>query len=136
MNDQDNISQPSQAVIYSRVACIDNLSNEKFNEQERRCREYAEQHQYEVVALFRDHASGTETDRPGMTDLLQFLQERQSVGTVVIIDDICRLARSVTAHMYLRGELEKVGAVLKSRCDFNVNSARPNNAIAGVFAPL
>ncbi|HEY3268268.1 MAG TPA: recombinase family protein [Armatimonadota bacterium] len=84
--------------------------------QEQRCRAYAEAKGYQVLAVFRDEGvSGALLERPGIQELLAFLQGRQGMGeTIVIIDDISRIARDVSTHIRLRAAIKACGGRLES----------------------
>ncbi len=58
--------------------------------------------------------SGKLVARPAMMDMLQFLRMTRKSGSVVIIDDISRLARGLEAHLQLRASLAKTGGKLES----------------------
>ncbi len=58
--------------------------------------------------------SGKLTQRPAMKAMLAFLKSRRSGGTVVIIDDVSRLARGIAAHLELRASIAKAGGILES----------------------
>jgi site-specific DNA recombinase len=104
-----------QAIIYSRVS-----SERQVNEggglqsQEQRCQLFAQSCGYRVVGtFFDDGVSGAVIDRPGIQALLAFLKG-QGGETVVIIDDISRMARDVVAHMALRAAIKAAGGRLES----------------------
>ncbi|MGB0696442.1 MAG: recombinase family protein [Rhodospirillaceae bacterium] len=106
-----------RAVIYCRVSSAAQVAKgHGMASQETRCREFAERNGYEVAATFRDEAvSGGIFDRPGMQDMLAFLRKnRKRGGTVVIIDDISRLARDIKAHLDLRDAISGAGGRLES----------------------
>jgi DNA invertase Pin-like site-specific DNA recombinase len=104
-----------QAVIYGRVSSIKQTTvGEGLRSQETRCREFARMKGYEVVAVFSDDVSGSLVERPGMKSMLAFLRKRRASGTVVIIDDISRLARGLQAHIELRQLIENAGGLLQS----------------------
>jgi site-specific DNA recombinase len=103
------------AVIYARVS-----SERQVNEggglqsQEQRCQSFAQSCGYRVLeTFFDDGVSGALIDRPGIQRLLAFLK-RQGGETVVIIDDISRIARDVIAHMSLRAAIKAAGGRLES----------------------
>ena len=88
-----------KSLIYCRVSSDRQVrEGHGLQGQEQRCRVYAEQHGYEVAAVFRDEGvSGGVIDREGMQQLLDFLDKNAHKGEyVVIIDDIKRLARDLT----------------------------------------
>ena len=104
-----------KALIYCRVASTTRaLSDEGFSSQEQRCRDYAGQNGYTVDAVFEDHASGNEKERPGVLAMLAHIREHQGTEYVVVIDDVARLARSLVVHLQLRNEIAGAGASLES----------------------
>ncbi len=108
-------SETNKAVIYCRVSSSKQTKRgDGLHSQETRCREYARYKGYEVVGTFSDDMSGSLATRPGMHAMLAFLRKRRKFGTVVIIDDISRLARGIEAHLKLRGALSEAGGKLES----------------------
>ncbi len=107
--------QSQKAVIYCRVSGAKQIrEGDGLGSQETRCREFAGFKGYEVVKVFKEDISGKLASRPAMIDLLQFLRRYRKTGTVVIIDDISRLARGLEAHLQLRAALAKAGGRLES----------------------
>ena len=104
----------NEAIIYCRVASGNELSiKHAIESQERRCREYAENHDHEVIEVFHDHGSGNTVDRPGMQDMLGFLEKRRGAGTVVVMADPGRLARSLDAYEALSSRIRGLGGSLE-----------------------
>lgn len=104
-----------KAVIYCRVSGTKQVrEGDGLGSQETRCREFAGHKGYDVVKVFKDDMSGKLAARPAMMDMLQFLRKNRKAGTVVIIDDISRLARGLEAHLQLRASLAKAGGKLES----------------------
>ncbi|HMN15273.1 MAG TPA: recombinase family protein, partial [Bellilinea sp.] len=111
MSDQHSL----QAVIYCRVSSIKQKTvGDGLNSQETRCRDFARMHGYDVLDVFADDVSGSLIDRPAMKAMLAFIRKRRSKGTIVIIDDVSRLARGLEAHLELRTAIEIAGGTLKS----------------------
>jgi site-specific DNA recombinase len=104
-----------KAVIYCRVSSIkQSTEGDGLESQRSRCQEFAGYRGYEVVAIFRDEASGGAVARKGMKELLEFLRSHRPNKHIVIIDDISRFARGMKAHHALRDQLKKAGGILKS----------------------
>uniref|UniRef100_UPI0035BE6E67 recombinase family protein n=1 Tax=Gilvibacter sp. TaxID=2729997 RepID=UPI0035BE6E67 len=102
------------AVIYARVSHAKQVAEgHGIDSQTTRCREFAARRGYDVVSVFTDDMTGRVDKRPGMEAMLRFVK-KQKGSTVVLIDDISRLARDVRTHWNLRDELTNVGAVLES----------------------
>jgi DNA invertase Pin-like site-specific DNA recombinase len=110
-----DIATLKEAVIYARVSSKKQVTQgDGLNSQQTRCKEYAKYKGYDVIMTFSDDMSGSLTARPGMQAMLQFLRKRKKFGTIVIIDDISRLARGIEAHLKLRAELSAAGGKLES----------------------
>ncbi len=108
-------TESKQAVIYCRVSSIKQTkAGDGLNSQETRCREFARMKGYGVLQVFCDDVSGSLIDRPGMKAMLAFIRKKRTAGTVVIIDDVSRLARGLEAHLELRVAIAKAGGVLES----------------------
>lgn len=104
-----------KAVIYCRVSGSKQVrEGDGLASQETRCREFAGFKGYDVVQVFKDDMSGKLAARPAMMEMLHFLRKHRKAGTVVIIDDISRLARGLEAHLQLRASLAKAGGKLES----------------------
>lgn len=105
------------AIIYCRVS-----SDKQVNEghgldgQELRCRQFAAQKGYEVAVVFKDEGvSGGSIHRPGMSQLIKFLEDNAfEDDMVVLIDDISRLARDVQAHFELKANIYSRHARIES----------------------
>lgn len=103
------------AVIYARVSSHKQMTKgDGLGSQETRCREFAKHRGLEVVEVFRDDASGGLIDRPGMQAMLKFLRKFSRDGIVVLIDDVSRLARDLSAHLALRSAISNAGGTLES----------------------
>ncbi len=105
-----------RAVIYCRVSSPSQVEKgDGLGSQETRCREFAKHKGHDIVEVFRDEgASGGMIDRPAMQDMLRFLKKKNHEQTVVIIDDISRLARGLEAHIQLRYAINDAGGKLES----------------------
>lgn len=105
---------PQKAVIYCRVSTKkQERDGNGLGSQETTCREYADRKGYEIINVFRDDLTGKTANRSGLKDLLAFLKARKG-RTVVIIDDLNRLARSVRTHYAIRDAVAKAGGKLES----------------------
>ena len=105
----------SKCVVYVRVSSRKQTSDGGgLSSQERSCRDYAERAGYEVIQVFEDVISGRFSDRPGMNDLLSFLKRIDGNQYAVIVDDITRFARDVSAHTSLRAKIMECGASIES----------------------
>ena len=104
-----------KAVIYCRVSSNAQMKKgDGLGSQETRCREFARHKTHEIVKVFHEQAiTGALLQRPEMLAMLKFLRQ-QKQDTVVIIDDISRLARNVETHIQLRTAIRCAGGKLES----------------------
>ena len=106
-----------RAVSYVRVSSAAQVSKGHGAEsQAARCEEFARMKGYAPIEkVFADKAvSGSLVERPGMKELLAYLQRHPGENIRVIIDDISRLARGLEAHLTLRASIASAGGVLES----------------------
>lgn len=75
-----------KAVIYCRVSTKKDTQETSLDRQEEELAKLAKEHQYEVVAIIKDQASGFELDRPGVLELLDLIKD-ESIGAVLIQDE-------------------------------------------------
>lgn len=111
-NDND-----TKAIIYCRVSDPKQVTEgHGLESQETRCREFAKNRGYDVVAAYHERGfTGKLLDRPQIQLLLKFLQlNGNKARYVVIIDDISRLARDIETHIQLRTAISATGAKLES----------------------
>jgi site-specific DNA recombinase len=103
-----------KCLIYARVSSTKQTRDGSgLSSQEHTCREFAGRKGYEVVEVFTDIISGRHADRPGMNMLLRRLK-REKTDFVVVVDDISRFARDVSAHATLRDQIIACGAKIES----------------------
>lgn len=106
---------PPMAVIYARVSSVSQTKRgDGLGSQETRCREFAKAKGYHVTKVFKDDTTGAIITRPGIKDMLAYLDKNRAVNPIVIIDDVSRLARDVTTHWELRSTIERAGGTLTS----------------------
>ncbi|AGH51411.1 resolvase [Sphingomonas sp. MM-1] len=103
-----------RAVIYCRVSdAKQKIRGDGLGSQETIGREYADRMGYEVVKVFRDDFTGKSANRAGMKELLAFLKGSKG-QTIVIVDDLNRLARSLRTHYAIRDAIATAGGKLVS----------------------
>ncbi|MFN4202409.1 MAG: recombinase family protein [Tabrizicola sp.] len=108
-----NTGRSQAAVIYCRVSSVkQRIEGSGLESQEQRCRAYAEEHGYEVEAVFPDDVSGGGDfmNRPGMRSMLTYIDAQRGKPYVVIFDDLKRFARDTEFHLKLRREFASRGA--------------------------
>ncbi len=104
----------NDAIIYLRVSDKSQVENGNgLESQHTTCREYADRKGYNVISVFSDDLSGKTANRDGLKNLITFLKKRRG-QTIVIIDDLNRLARSVRTHFAIRDAISAAGGRLES----------------------
>lgn len=106
---------PIKALIYCRVSSRSQEEGHGLQSQETRCREYAVNKGYDVMAVFPDTITGGGDfmKRPGMVALLSFLDAQPDTRFVVIFDDLKRFARDTRFHLDLREAFRTRGACIE-----------------------
>ncbi len=101
------------AVIYTRVSSLRQVrEGNGLGSQETRCRGYADVKNYNVCAVFSDDITGGTDERPGLKSLIAYLNKHPR--TIVVIDDISRLARDFEVHVRIRGAIRDAQGRLES----------------------
>ena len=104
-----------EAVIYARVSSKkQSTEGSGLASQITRCTEYSGYKNYRISEIFTDDMTGTVAQRPGMKAMLGFIRKRRNETVVVIVDDISRIARSISAHHEIRDAIRKAGGILES----------------------
>lgn len=127
-----------KAVIYCRVSTKKQAKEgHGLESQEHRCRQYAEQHGYQVVDVFRDDFSGGGDflNRPAMRELVDFLDEHPESNFTIIFDDLKRFARDTEFHWRLRKTLKARSATPKC-LNFNFEDTPEGEFIETVIASM
>lgn len=104
------------AVIYCRVSTDKQVRDgHGLESQESRCRAYAEANGYTVEAVFPDDVSGAVDfmKRPGMVNLLRYIDAQPDKSYIVIFDDLKRFARDTRFHLDLRDAFRQRGAKIE-----------------------
>lgn len=74
---------------------------------------YAAEKGYEVVQGFHEIGSVKDGTRPGLTALLAYLAAHPDEKQAVIVSDLCRLARDVSACTDIVASIRSSGATLE-----------------------
>jgi len=130
--------QNNGAVLYVRVS-TDEQANGPLNleNQEQRCRDYCKQKCLDVIAVFVDPGeSARSANRPAFQEMVQYCKaNRQKVG-FVIVQDLSRFARNLKDQMRFVWELNKVGVLLRSVYETNVDESPEGQMQAGIFGTM
>jgi site-specific DNA recombinase len=104
------------AVLYTRVSTAEQ-AKQHYNlpVQEKKLREYCEQHSLNVLRLFTDRGESARTaDRPQLQKMLAYCREQRGKITQIIVADLSRLARNVIDQGTTIATLKQLGISLVS----------------------
>jgi site-specific DNA recombinase len=105
-----------RAVIYCRVSSLTQVDNLSLDTQEKACREYCAQHDYDVDAVFIERGESAKTaDRTEFLKLLEHCRRasRDRVHAVVVYS-LTRFSRNTTDHHAIAAGLRGLGIILRS----------------------
>ena len=127
--------QGTGAVLYVRVS-TDEQANGPFNlgNQERLCREYCRQHGWSVEEVFVDPGESARTvERPEFQRMLAYCKtHRRRIGYVVV-QDLSRFARNNSDQAQTIAELGRIGVLLRSTYDTNIDESAGGKLSANIF---
>lgn len=100
------------AVIYCRVSTDRQMTEgHGIDSQEKRCKDWCQKNNHEVGQIFRDEGiSGSIGERPAIRDMLVYLTANPH--TIVVIDDIKRLARDVKVFLLLKESIQSLNCTI------------------------
>lgn len=112
---QSTDNQDVMAVIYCRVSSKkQERDGDGLASQETRLRDYCERSNYNVAKVFRDKLTGSESQRPGLRQMLAFVAADKKARYRIVFDHLDRFTRNFYDHADLRRELAKLGAILET----------------------
>ncbi len=108
-------SQQTLAVIYCRISSKkQDREGDGLASQETRLREYAARCGYQIVEVFRDKLTGSESQRPGLRDMIAFVAGDKKNSYRILFDHLDRFTRDFYLHADLRRAVAKTGALLET----------------------
>ena len=120
-----------RAALYCRVSTAD----QSCERQERDLLAFAERAGYEVVAVFKETASGSKNDRVERGKVLTLVQARQ-IG-VVLVTELTRWGRSTTDLLRTLQELEACGVSVIAQTGLQLDLRSPQGKLfASLMAAL
>src|SRR3989344_3389803 len=104
----------NRALVYTRVSTDDQAEHgQSLEVQEKLCRKFAEGKGIEVVEIYADAGkSGSDPNRQGLKGLLQNCKDDPTIS-MVIMQDIDRLARDTLLFMMKMSEFKEMGVEVK-----------------------
>lgn len=114
----------SKAVIYCRVSTKEQVEEgNSLTTQERICKEYALNHDLEVIETYREQGESAKTaNRTELQKLLAYCSIKKNGVKVVIIYKLDRLSRNTDDYSQLRLMLKRYGVEIKSTSEHFENT--------------
>jgi site-specific DNA recombinase len=113
-----NATQGSEAAPAKRVALYLRISTDETNQpysvenQRTKMRQYAQSQEWEVVAEYEDHISGSRLNRPGLDEALEAAEAGEF--DILLVLRLDRFARSIKVLLELIEILDEAGVAFKS----------------------
>ena len=126
-----------KALVYCRVSTEEQArEGYSLDAQEKFCRKYAEDNDFQVMEVFRDEGkSGTNLNRPALQDLLAKCQDDKSIS-FVLVQETDRLARNTKDHLTIRAILKKAEVKLISVAQPMLDDSPEGNMIDTILASV
>ena len=125
-----------RAVIYLRTSSDRQIDNTSIPSQETICRAYCEREQLIVVSVVKKEAvSAKESNIQRAIELLNFVKKNKTKFDVLVVYKLDRFARSQEQHHWLRGQLFKLGIILRSATE-RIDESPSGKLIEGVLAAV
>ena len=104
-----------RAAIYCRVSTEDQVKNLSLSTQENACKNYCQQHGFDVDRVFVEEGeSAKTTDRTEFQKMLSYCRENKGRVQSVIVYHTSRFARNSHDHLAVRALLSSYGVSLRS----------------------
>ena len=125
-----------KAIIYLRTSSDKQIDNTSLDTQEQISRAYSQTEGLEVVDVKRFEAvSAKETNSLRAAELLEFVKVGQGKFEVLVVFKLDRFARNQEQHHWLRGQLMKMGVVLRSATE-RIDETPSGRLVEGVLAAV
>ena len=104
-----------RAIIYCRVSTKDQIQNLSLSTQEKACRDYCANNNYDVEEVFVEEGESAKTaDRTELKKLLAHCRQNKGRIHAVIVYSVSRFSRERYSHVILRAQLASLGITLRS----------------------
>ena len=113
-------------VGYCRVSTENQREEGTIELQEYALKEFCEANGHELLTIYKDEGvSGDESNRPGLSTLITFLENSLNIADGVLIYRLDRLARDLYLQEHIIRELSKLGFKLLSTKEPDLDSKEP-----------
>jgi site-specific DNA recombinase len=125
----------SWAVVYIRCSTDEQaIGALNLDNQERRCREYCERQGWRVIEVFIDSGESARTvDRPEFQRMLAYCRANHQEVGYVVVQDLSRFARNNRDQAETIAELGRIGVLLRSTYESNIDETAAGKMAANVF---
>lgn len=125
-----------KAVIDIRISDDKQIGNTSLGSQETISRNYCDVEGYEVWDVRRNEAvSANETNIQRVAELLEYCKINKGNFEVYVVFKLDRFARSQEQHHWLRGQLMKLGIILRSATE-RIDESPSGRLVEGVLAAV
>lgn len=125
-----------KAVIDIRISDDKQKGNTSLATQEQIARGYCQREGWEVVDVRKQEAvSAKETNAQRVADLLEYCKENKGKFEVYVVFKLDRFARNQEQHHWLRGQLMKLGIILRSATE-RIDESPSGRLVEGVLAAV
>jgi site-specific DNA recombinase len=127
--------QEDGAVLYVRVSTDDQADGPlNLENQEKRCREYCQQQNWQVIEVFVDSGkSARSVDRPEFQRMLAYCRTNRRKVRYVVVQDLSRFARNNRDQTQTISELESIGVLVRSAYESNIDETATGKLSANIF---
>ena len=109
------MSTRKKCIIYIRVSDPSQVDGTGLEEQEEKCREYAEREKWDVVRVFREEGvSAKMMERPEFDKALKYLKDNVGKIHYFVMHKLDRISRNTEDQLPIMQALRQAGAELKS----------------------
>lgn len=138
----DTINTPAtrkRAILYLRFSDPKQMGGSSIEVQEKISRASCEVENFDIVDIIKDEAVSADIKKSKQTlrvaHLLEFCKERKGTFDVLVVFKLDRFARSQEEHHWLRGQLIKMGIVLRSATE-KIDESPAGKLVEGVLAAV
>lgn len=125
-----------KAILYLRFSDTKQIGGTSFETQEEVCKNACLAESFDIVHTVRNEAvSASKTNTQRVAELLNFCKEWQGKFDVLVVYKLDRFARSSEQHHWLRGQLLKMGIVLRSATE-KIDESPSGKLVEGVLAAV
>ena len=122
------------AILYCRVSSKEQIENTSLESQERSCREYAQRHDMQVLAVYVDKGESAKTaDRTEFIKAIGFCTSKKNKVDYFVVFKLDRFARNQDDHVMVRAKLRQSGTELRSVTE-PINDTPVGRAMEGMIS--